>query len=179
MKIVHSVKRWAVILGVFALVGCQAEEPEIEDPVGTDAATLEENKRLVSRVYEEAYNGGDIAVIDELLSPDYVNHQVFPGLPDTREGLKEVIGAMRTAFPDLNISIHRVLAEGDRVSVAATIEGTHEGPMMGMPPSGNAVSFETMDEFRLVDGLQVEHWGVTDQLTMLTQMGILPSGEEH
>jgi predicted ester cyclase len=139
----------------------------------TAATETEYNKQQVLRVYEEAYNGGDTSVVDELLAPDYVNHQVFPGLPDDREGIKQVIGSMRTAFPDLDIEIHDIVAEDDMVYVRATIHGTHLGPLSGMEPSGRQVAFDTIDTFRLADGVQVEHWGVTDQLGLMYQIGAL------
>lgn len=131
---------------------------------------LETNKALVRRVYDEAYSGGRVELVDELLSPEYVNHQVFPGLPAGREGIKMVIGAMRTAFPDMYIEIHDMVAEGELVYVRATIRGTHLGPLNGMQASGKQVAFDTIDTFRLVNGLQVEHWGVTDQLSLIQQI---------
>ncbi len=170
--LVHFASTFTLVIGLSALAtGCQ-------DAESTDdaAARLEANKDLVERVYDEAYSGGHVEVIDELLAPEYVNHQVFPGLPADREGLKLVIGSMRTAFPDLDIAIRDMRAEGDMVYVHATIQGTHLGPLSGIEATGKKVAFETMDSFRLVDGRQVEHWGVTDQLGLMVQIGAIPGG---
>jgi predicted ester cyclase len=80
---------------------------------------------------------------------------------------------LRTAFPDLHFTIEELIAEGDVVAGRLTMSGTHEGPLMGMPPTGRSVQQAHMHFVRFRDGKAVEHWGVRDDLGMMQQMGIM------
>jgi steroid delta-isomerase-like uncharacterized protein len=138
----------------------------------------EENKALASRVPLEAFNQGRLEVVDEVLAPDSVDHtQLPPGLPPGREGLKALIGALRTAFPDLQITINQQIAEGDRVATYATTSGTMQGDFAGMPASGKRATWEAIHIVRIAGGRVVEHWAVQDQLAMLQQLGFAPTPE--
>ena len=82
---------------------------------------------------------------------------------------------LRTAFPDLHFTIEELVAEGDIVAGRLSMSGTHEGPLMGMPPpSGHAVRQEHMHFVRYRDGKAVEHWGVRDDLGMMQQLDVIP-----
>jgi predicted SnoaL-like aldol condensation-catalyzing enzyme len=97
--------------------------------------SVEENKALARRVLEEMFNKGNLEVADELLAPDYVDHD--PAMPeDVRgpEGFKEYVRAYRSAFSDIHIRIEEQIAEGDKVVTRWTGTGTHDGDLAGIAP---------------------------------------------
>jgi predicted ester cyclase len=137
----------------------------------------EENKAQFRRTYEELLNGGDLSVADELVAPDFVNHEAPPGMdrgPDSMRGLATML---RTAFPDLHFTIEELVADGDTVAGRLTMSGTHEGPLMGMPPTGRSVRQNPMHFVRFRNGKAVEHWEVRDDLGMMRQMGVIPTSD--
>ena len=133
--------------------------------------TTEANKVSAQRMVDEVVNTGNFALIDELLAPDFINHDVPPGVSPTREGTKALIAMLREAFPDLHATVEDVVAEGDKVVQRTTARGTMTGAMMGMPPSGKSATWQQIHILRFANGKQVEHWAVIDQLGMLQQLG--------
>jgi steroid delta-isomerase-like uncharacterized protein len=139
--------------------------------------SAEENKAIVRRfwgVWEE----GNIHLVDELLGPDYINHS--PGIPDQPtgpEGVKAVVTMFRSGMPDLRVVIEDLIAEGDKVAVRYTLEGTHEGELFGVPPTGRRLSIKSITVERVSDGKIREHWRVTDSLDMMQQLGAIPAPE--
>jgi predicted ester cyclase len=125
------------------------------------ARTEEENKALFRRTYEELLNRGDLSVADELVSPDFINHEAPPGRDRGPESMRGLSTMLRTAFPDLRFTIEELVAEGEVVAGRLTMSGTHEGPLMGTPPTGRQ---DHMHFVRFRDGKAVEHWGVRDDL---------------
>jgi steroid delta-isomerase-like uncharacterized protein len=132
-----------------------------------------ENKAQFRRAYEEVLNRGDLSVVDELIAPDFLNHEAPPGRDRGPESMRGLATMLRTAFPDLHFTIEELVAEGDVVAGRLTMSGTHEGPLMGMPPTGRSVQQAHMHFVRFRDGKAVEHWGVRDDLGMMQQMGIM------
>lgn len=101
----------------------------------------------------------------------------MPGFPPGREGVKAFFSAMRGAFPDMQVTIEDMVAEGDRVAVRGTWRGTHEAGFLDVPATGRLVVFSGIDIIRFEAGLAVEHWGVTDTLGLMGQLGaIAPPG---
>jgi steroid delta-isomerase-like uncharacterized protein len=138
----------------------------------------EQNKALAARIPLEAFNQGRVEVLDEVIAPDGVDHAAMPpGLPPGREGVKALVGALRTAFPDLKITIDQQIAEGDLVVTHSTTSGTMQGDFAGMPASGKHATWEDVHITRIADGKVVEHWSVSDQLGMLQQLGFMPTPE--
>jgi steroid delta-isomerase-like uncharacterized protein len=137
----------------------------------------EESKVIVRRfwgVWEE----GNIDLVDELLAPDYVNRSpATPDQPTDPEGIKAVVGMFRGAMPDLRVIIEDMIAEGDKVVVRYTIEGTHEGELFGVPPTGQRLSIKSISVERVSDGKIREHWRITDSLDMMQQLGVIPVPE--
>lgn len=136
--------------------------------------SAEENKAIVRRFWG-VWEDGNIGLVDELVASDYVNHS--PGMPDQPEGpegIKAVVSMFRSGMPDLRVVIHDMVAEGDRVVVRYAIEGTHEGDLFGVPPTGRRVSIESITVERVSDGRIREHWRVTDTLNMMQQLGAIP-----
>lgn len=129
-----------------------------------------DNATMCKRFYDEVINAGKVGVIDELVSEDFVEHEAFPGLPKGRDGLKQFVTMMRTAFPDLHFHAEFMISEGDRVAAYITMSGTHKGEFMGMPASGKRFETKAVDIIRFADGKAVEHWGVTDALAMMQQL---------
>jgi steroid delta-isomerase-like uncharacterized protein len=143
--------------------------------------SAEENKKVVQRFWKAWEEEDFVDLIDELLAPDYVNHS--PGMPDQPtgpEGVKAVVSMFRSGMPDLRVTIDDMVAEGDKVATRYTIEGTHEGELFGVPPTGRRLSIESMAVERVSDGKIEEHRRITDTLDMMQQPGVLPeSGREE
>jgi steroid delta-isomerase-like uncharacterized protein len=136
--------------------------------------TIETNKALVRHFMERAFNEGNLAIVDETLAPDAVDHQEPPGT-NFAAHLKVVITMLRTAFPDLRFEIHEMLAERDIVAFRSTMTGTHLGPFQGLPPTGKPVSVAHMHFVRLLDGKTTDLWHVWDVAGLMRQLGVVPS----
>jgi steroid delta-isomerase-like uncharacterized protein len=143
--------------------------------------SAEENKKVVQRFWGVWEEEDFVDLIDELLAPDYVNHS--PGMPDQPtgpEGVKAVVSMFRSGMPDLRVTIDDMIAEGDKVATRYTIEGTHEGELFGVPPTGRRLSIESMTVERVSGGKIIEHRRITDTLDMMQQLGVVPeSGQEE
>jgi predicted ester cyclase len=138
------------------------------------STTEAENKAVFRRGYEELLNRGNLSVADELIAPEFINHEAPPGKDRGPESMRWLATMLRTAFPDLHFAIEELVAEGDTVAGRLTMSGTQEGPLMGTPPTGRAVRQDHMHFVRFRDGKAVEHWGVRDELGMMQQMGVMP-----
>ena len=132
--------------------------------------SAEENKIVVRRLVDEAQSRGNIAVVDELLAEEFIDHTPFPGVPPTREGVKMLFGYLRTAFPDLHVRVDEQIADESKVVTRKTFEGTHRGEFMGVPATGRPISFEVIDILTLDSGRIVEHRMVVDRLGIQQQM---------
>ena len=101
-----------------------------------------------------------------------IEHNPPPGVPAGPEGMKDSVRMFRAAFPDIRVTIHDTLAEGDKVVIRATASGTHMGELMGIPATGRRIAVDEIHIVRCVDGKVVEHWGVEDSLGMMRQLGL-------
>jgi len=138
--------------------------------------STEQNKALVRQLVEEFFNRGNTGLADTLLAPDFVEREELPpGIPRDREGVKQLAALFRSAFPDFNVTIDDLVAEGDKVVLRATWSGTQKGEFMGVPPTGKRVSFGVIDILRIADGKFVEHWGQMDSMGMMQQLGAVPA----
>jgi predicted ester cyclase len=136
--------------------------------------SAEENKALFRRTYEELLNRENLQVAEELVSPEFINYEAPPGRDRGPESMRGLATMLRTAFPDLHFTIEELVAEGDLVAGRLTMSGTHEGPLMGTPPTGRSAHQDHMHFVRFRDGKAVEHWGVRDDLGMMQQLGVIP-----
>jgi steroid delta-isomerase-like uncharacterized protein len=134
-------------------------------------ADIEENKVVVRRVVDEMWNRADPAAVEELIAPDMVEHGAFGAGAGGREDARATVSRFREAFPDLVLEAEDLIAEGDRVVLHWTGRGTHEGPFMGVPPTGAAITARGLDIYRVVDGRVVEHWGYPDVGGLMAQLG--------
>ncbi len=135
--------------------------------------SLEEHKSKVRRLVEEAQSNGRLEVVDELFAEDFVDHSPLPGLPATREGVKMLFAGLRSAFPDLHVTIAEQIAEDNRVATRKTFRGTHRGDFLGVPASGRPVEFEVIDILTFEKEKISEHRVVLDQLGLLKQLGAM------
>ena len=131
---------------------------------------------LIKRFYDEVLTGGNLSLIDELVTDDVVDHEEgFPGQPPGKEGVKFYVNAIRTAFPDLAVKTSEpALADGNLEAVHTVLTGTHQGDFAGVPASGKSVEFSGIDIIRVEDGKVAEHWGSTDTLSLMQQIGAVP-----
>ena len=135
-------------------------------------ALLAANKALVMRTHDEVWSCGNLDLIDELYSPDYVAHWA-DGEDTGRDGIKKMITEARTAFPDMTESVVHIVAEGDLVVTHFISSGTFTGEMNGLQPSGKKMSRPEIAVHRIVDGKIVEQWTVADQLSVMKQLGLM------
>ncbi len=140
--------------------------------------SAEENKTLIREIIEEVWNKGDLAAVDRYFAPDYVDHTPFPGQGPGPEGYRQVVTAIREAFPDLHLTLGDILGEGDKVAFRYTMEGTHQGDFMGIPPTGKPFSVGGMIFARVAEGKAAERWANLDTLGMMQQLGVVPSPEQ-
>jgi len=133
--------------------------------------STEDNKELVRR-YIATWNSGNLEGMAEFWSAEMVHH--------TRMGshgfdkVFSIVSDFMTAFPDLQFEIDDLVADGDRVASRMTARATHTGEYLGVPPTGRKVSCSVFGFARVADGKLVEHWGVTDELHMMQQVGLVP-----
>ena len=135
--------------------------------------TATDNKAIARYLTEEVFNKGNLEAIDTIISADFTHHD-----PNTREfssgpsGYKKFIQGYRKAFPDLQITIQQQIAEGDLVVDRWIGQGTHQGELMGIAPTGKQVSITGMTIHRIADGKIVETWNNFDSLSMVQQLGM-------
>lgn len=135
----------------------------------------EENKTVVRRFLEEIFTAGNLELVDELFAPDYVLHD--PVLPDEvrgPEGMKRYVSMYRAAYPDTRFTIEDQIAEGDEVVTRWTGQGTHEGELMGISPTGKQVTVTGIEVDRVSGGKIQETWVNYDALGMMQQLGVVP-----
>ncbi len=137
-------------------------------------STTEEIKAQFRRAHGEVLSPGDVSAVAEVIAPDFINHEAPPGRDRGPESMRGLTTMLRTAFFDLRFAIEELVAEGDIVAGLLTLSGTLEGPLMGMPPSGNAVRQDLMHFVRFRNGKTVEDWGMRDDLGMMQQLGAIP-----
>jgi steroid delta-isomerase-like uncharacterized protein len=135
--------------------------------------SVEQNKDVVRRYYDEVLNGREVGVLDEIAIADYAEHDPLPGQGTGREGLKQRVSMFHAGL-DPRFSVEDIVAEGDKVVVRWINSGNHVGEFLGVPPTGRSFTIAGIDIHLLRDGKMAEHWHVVDQLTMLQQLGLLP-----
>jgi steroid delta-isomerase-like uncharacterized protein len=141
------------------------------------AGEVEERNKAVARTaIEQVLGGGRVELYDSLYAPDYVSHN---GSHDAgRDADCETTKGWHVAFPDLKITIDKIIAEGDLVAVRFLAEGSNTGAANGLPATGKRVRIPGMTIFRMVDGKIVEEWASFDQLDFMRQLGLMPAGSK-
>jgi steroid delta-isomerase-like uncharacterized protein len=131
------------------------------------------NKRIARRAIEEVYTGGNLDMVDELVTSDIVAHS--PGVDFHGVGeLKQFVQSLREAFPDLRMTVEDQVAEGHKVVTRWIARGTHEGSFLGIPPTGKTGTMTGVEIDRFVDGKVSECWTSADYLGLMQQLGAIP-----
>ena len=133
-----------------------------------------ENVSVIARFLEEVINQGRLEQADELVAVDFVELDPLPGQRQGRGGLKEVIGMMRAAFPDIHWVLEETVASGDKVVTRFTWTGTHRGTFLGVPASGRSVSVKGVVIDRLSAGKMADSRILMDNFAMMQQLGVIP-----
>jgi steroid delta-isomerase-like uncharacterized protein len=139
---------------------------------GQAQSQAEAHRALVQRFVDEFWSGGKLDVADELMTPDAVILEPVAGTPDD---LKHVATAIRTAFPDWHATVEEIIVEGDRVAERWTGRGTHLGAFQGIAPTGRQVAVPGVVFYRIANGKIAEFRGQFDRLSMMQQLGVIPS----
>ena len=130
----------------------------------TNIAALERMASLI--------NTGELDALDEVVDKDAVDYDPMPDQKPGPEGFKDFFGMLRAAFPDLKLEPVTVVADDEHVAMAYTINGTHQGDFQGIAATGKRISARGTEIVRFRDGKMIERWGSSDELGILTQLGL-------
>jgi steroid delta-isomerase-like uncharacterized protein len=141
--------------------------------------SLDENKKVVRQILEEFWLGGNVAVLDELLAPDCVNYEQsnpeLRGKEACRQWANDLRLANRQGFPDFDITVEDLVAEGDKVAKRWVFRGTHSGEFSGIPPTGKRVTMRGITLYRVSAGQVREMYWNYDVFGLLQQLGAIPA----
>lgn len=122
--------------------------------------------------FAEAVNTGNFDLFKEAVAAGCVDHDPAPGQVAGPDGYRMFFSQMRTAFPDLKVAPEALVADDESIAIAYTLTGTHEGPLGGITPTGKKIKIRGAQVAKFKDGKMVERWGSSDQLGMLSQLGV-------
>jgi predicted ester cyclase len=131
------------------------------------------NKALIDRMHADLLGTRDPGLVGRYFAPGFMSHNMPPAFSPGVDGVREFFTAFAEALPDIDVRVNAILAEGDMVAVATTTSGTHRGRLLGLAPTGRQLQIDGTDIVRLEDGLIVEHWGLTNTVGVLQQVGPL------
>ena len=142
------------------------------------SSSVEENKAIVTRYFNEILNQGKLDVIDEIIAPNFTLrisslHKPFRG----SDGMKQFVTGLRAAFPDIKFTVERQIAEKDQVATRFTSISSHQGEFQGIPPTGRSIKDQGVDIFRIADGKIVEVWVNENAFGLMQQLGVIPSSK--
>ena len=137
--------------------------------------SLEDNKAIIRAYVEAVWNQQQLDRADEFMAPDFLDHASLPGQAPGLAGAKNKWAMYQAGIPDLRVTIEDLVAEGDKVGVRRTYEGTHKGELLGVPPTGNHIQFGGISIFRLIRGKITESWEQVNLLALMQQVGALPT----
>jgi predicted ester cyclase len=138
--------------------------------------SVEQNKIVARRLFEEVFNDKKVELLDELVADNVVDHnKIIFAQPERPGGVAEGIRMLLVAFPDLSVAVERLVGEADYVVAQIRMTGTNTGPYPRVSePTGRHTEWESMMLLRIEEGKVAELWGTSDRMRMLTQLGILP-----
>lgn len=138
--------------------------------------STETNLALVSRIWDEVWNQGNLDAVDEIFSQTYLGHLPTPtGVVRGPEEFKQLVRSYRMAFPDVHLTVEDLIGQGDKVVARWTSRGTHQGEFAGLAPSGRKIDVMGISIFLLVNGMVQEEWEGFDRLLLMQQLGAIPS----
>jgi predicted ester cyclase len=162
---------FAGALGVFAAGSALARSEDAKAAVAGEAA----NRATFHRILDKALNGHDVAVFDDTLTSNMVDHDLPPGTPKGPAGTKGKLSAFLTAFPDIHFVFEDEVYQGDKLAGRGYFTGTHKGSLFGIPATGKAVKVKFMDLWRFENGKLAEYWGQPDMMGLMQQLGVAPA----
>jgi steroid delta-isomerase-like uncharacterized protein len=136
-----------------------------------------QNKMIARRIFEEMETQGNLNAADEVFSSDFVAHMPMGDMHGPAS-IKQFIISLQTGFPDLHSTVEDQVAEDDRVMTRFRASGTHQGEFMGVPASGNQMDISGIIVSRFANGKIVEQWGIPDLLSLMQQIGAIPTPEQ-
>ena len=136
--------------------------------------STESNKALVRRYVEEVLNEKNLALVDELFVPTFIDHD--SSMPEAKgpAGIKRLAAMVHASFPDVHFTIQDMIAEADRVVYRYSVSGTHQKDFMGIATTGKQISFTGIHIYRVCDGKLQEEWENWDMLGLMRQLGVIP-----
>ncbi|OGG99913.1 MAG: hypothetical protein A2600_12920 [Candidatus Lambdaproteobacteria bacterium RIFOXYD1_FULL_56_27] len=170
-----------VLLSVFAfLFGCNKVNPPQEGAANTPAEAsavkaleVEEASKQLIRNWAAELNKSNLAYLDQVIHPDFVDHNPFPGVPATKAGyIATLTKAQREWFPGIQIEVRDVLAGGDKVAFRVGVKAKHVGNVMGAPGTGKDLAWEAFGIYRVKDGMLIERWELLDSFSFMSQLGL-------
>jgi predicted ester cyclase len=162
--------RFILAVLVMAFIGMSALSAQ-----DTASIDLDSNRELVE-AFVAALDAHDLDQLDPILSADFIEHNpLVAELPPGAEGFKMVAAGILAAFPDVDVTVDFMLAEGDLVATRHTVRASHQGEFNGIPATGIDVTWTELHLFRIADGLIVEHWAELNPLNLLAQIGAMPA----
>lgn len=148
-----------LLTSILLLTACQGNE-----------ALLERNKQVVLRNQAEVWSKGNLDILEELYTPDFVCHFIVGPEWHGYEGIRDAVSSHRKSFPDWTEHVEDIVAEGDRVVTRFRSRGTQEGEFHGIPPTGRKVDIYEVAIFRLENGRIAEQWGFPDAMELMRQL---------
>ena len=136
--------------------------------------TTVQHKSIIRRILDEAFNQGNLAIVDELVAPDSISHHMSWGMPANRMGLKQLIAMLRTAFPDLRCTVEDEINQDDKAAAHWKMRGTHRGQFLGNPPTSKPIVVQGLIYARIENSQVIESWILIDQMGVLQQLGLVP-----
>ncbi len=131
----------------------------------------ERNKTVVRRLLPQIFEKGTPGAVDELFAPNFVNHAPLRGAPANRAGVAQMVETYHKAFPESELTLEQLIAEGDRIAVRFTISGTHHGDWMGISPTGRYINVVGLAMGRMDHGKLVEGALLLDRGKLMEQLG--------
>ena len=134
-----------------------------------------ETQKLIERIPLEVFNNDNFELINELVSPEFVERSPQPGVAPTRDGFKQSAIALKKAFPDLRYTVEDSIETPDRIVHRLTASGTMKADYMGMRATNKRATWTEIHIGRVANGRLTEHWALVDQLGLLVQLGVIES----
>lgn len=133
-----------------------------------------QTKSIIRHIFDEAFNQGNLSVLDELVAHNGISHHLSWGIPANRMGLKQLIVMFRTAFPDLHCMVEDEIIQGDKIAAHLTMRGTHKGLFLGNSPTNKPMVVQGLIYARIENDQVIENWILVDQMGALQQLGLIP-----
>jgi steroid delta-isomerase-like uncharacterized protein len=134
---------------------------------------MSNNHHALVQSFVDMINNHDVSTMEEHTATAHIDHN--PGVADGIEANRAFWTQVFTAFPDLKAVLHDVIGEGDRVAARLEYSATHQGTFLGIPATGRSVNFQSIDIWRVADGLLAEHWDQLNMDDLFRQLGVGPA----